>query len=96
MVGCLSIWRGFLPRFESDASGKLAWVYSDANHIDESGKVIRRGFFRRSDTEHPERTLTGCLRDNMNILPSASLLSPQQRSMPSMGSMSGFVRATRS
>jgi glycosyltransferase involved in cell wall biosynthesis len=54
---------------------ELGWVYSNLDEIDEAGKLVSRAILPSDDGQHPKRTLTGCLRQDMFVLPSASLIS---------------------
>jgi glycosyltransferase involved in cell wall biosynthesis len=54
---------------------ELGWVYSDLDEIDESGKVIARSAISTSTIINPKRDLITCLRQDMFVLPSASLMS---------------------
>jgi glycosyltransferase involved in cell wall biosynthesis len=54
---------------------RLAYVYSNLDRIDDEGGMVLRGcldYFKIE--EQPKRTLVGCLKANMYILPSASLI----------------------
>jgi glycosyltransferase involved in cell wall biosynthesis len=71
--------------FQKQKGLPLGWVYSDIDEIDESGHLLRRSILasmravfsspRATAPEHPKRTLIGCLKHDMFILPSASLIS---------------------
>lgn len=52
----------------------LGWVYSDLDEIDQTGGLISRGLLRRLERSGPKTTLEQCLKENMFILPSASLI----------------------
>jgi glycosyltransferase involved in cell wall biosynthesis len=54
---------------------ELGWVYSDLDEIDEQGRLIVNSLLSRFATEHPKRDLFSCLREDMYVLPSASLIS---------------------
>lgn len=51
------------------------WVYSDVDEIDADGQMICQAVLSTLPTEHPKRTLFACLREDMYVLPSASLIS---------------------
>jgi glycosyltransferase involved in cell wall biosynthesis len=51
----------------------LGWVYSNLDEIDEHGRLVCRSILVPS--EHPKRSLVECLRRDLFILPSASLIS---------------------
>jgi glycosyltransferase involved in cell wall biosynthesis len=53
---------------------RLGWVWSDLDEIDETGGLITRRLLRRLDRNRPKTTLEQCLKENMFILPSASLI----------------------
>jgi glycosyltransferase involved in cell wall biosynthesis len=54
---------------------EVGWTYSDLDEINEEGELIARGIAVQTRAEHPKRSLTGCLRHDMFVLPSASLIS---------------------
>jgi glycosyltransferase involved in cell wall biosynthesis len=55
---------------------ELGWAYSNADEIDEQGRLIVRSVLRLFDkVQHPKRDVHGCLRADMYVLPSASLIS---------------------
>jgi GT2 family glycosyltransferase len=54
---------------------ELGWVYSDVDEIDENDRMITRSFLSTLGTQHPKRDLFACLREDMFVLPSASLIS---------------------
>ena len=62
------------PFLEPGSRG-LGWVYSNLDEIDEDGNMITRSFLSTLETQHPKRTLAGCLQEDMFVLPSASLVS---------------------
>ena len=53
----------------------LGWSYSDLDEIDESGNLVSRGVLHKTASSHPKRELLECLRQDLFILPSASLIS---------------------
>ena len=61
--------------FEHPGSPELGWAYSNLDEIDEAGNVIARAILSSESRQHPKRTLIGCLREDMFVLPSASLIS---------------------
>ena len=61
--------------FQRTADIPLGWVYSDLAEIDQSGHMMRHSILRDTGSEHPKRTLIGCLSQDMFVLPSASLIS---------------------
>ena len=54
---------------------ELGWVYSDLDEIDTQGRMINHRFLRTLPTPHPKTNMFMCLREDMFILPSASLIS---------------------
>ena len=55
---------------------EIGWVYSDLDEVDENGLMVTRTFLKeRSLGTHPKRSLIDCLKENMFVLPSASLIS---------------------
>lgn len=62
--------------FREPAPGiPLGWVYSDLDEVDRGGSLVSRAFLGRMAVEHPKLRLSECLRTNMYILPSASLIA---------------------
>jgi glycosyltransferase involved in cell wall biosynthesis len=55
---------------------ELGWVYSNLDEIDREGRMVVRSCLDAvPNTEHPKRTLIGCLAKDMFILPTASLIN---------------------
>ncbi len=55
---------------------ELGWVYSNLDEVDESGRMVtRQALHRASHVVHPKRDLTQCLKADMFILPSATVMS---------------------
>ena len=54
---------------------EIGWTYSDLDEINDQGELIARGVIVRTGAEHPKRDLASCLRQDMFVLPSASLIS---------------------
>jgi glycosyltransferase involved in cell wall biosynthesis len=52
----------------------LGWVYSDLDEIDQNGFLICRSFLSTIPVVHPKRNIFDCIRQDMYILPSASLI----------------------
>jgi glycosyltransferase involved in cell wall biosynthesis len=52
----------------------LGWVYSDLDEIDIEGSLICRAFLRTMGTEHPKRHLFSCLRQDMFVVPTGTLI----------------------
>jgi glycosyltransferase involved in cell wall biosynthesis len=63
------------PFVERTTGAKLGWVYSDVDKIDADGQMICQAVLSTLPTEHPKRNLLACLREDMYVLPSASLIS---------------------
>jgi glycosyltransferase involved in cell wall biosynthesis len=61
--------------FQKPRSPELGWVYSDLDEADENGKMLTRRFLRTLPAPHPKRDMFSCLRQDMFVLPSASLIS---------------------
>ena len=54
---------------------ELGWVYSNLDEIDRDGRMVTRSCLdQKPDIEHPKRSLVGCLRTDMFILPTSSLI----------------------
>ena len=53
----------------------IGWVYSDVDEVDRDGHLVRRSFLNFMPAAHPKKQLSDCIRENMFILPSASLIS---------------------
>jgi glycosyltransferase involved in cell wall biosynthesis len=61
--------------FQEKRCPRLGWVYSNVDQIDREGQMLRRSVLETfSGVEHPKRTLRGCLRTDMFVLPSACLI----------------------
>ena len=54
---------------------KLGWVYSNLDEIEEDGSMRVRACLRLGRSPHPKRDLLQCLRHDMFVLPSASLIA---------------------
>jgi glycosyltransferase involved in cell wall biosynthesis len=52
----------------------LGWAYSDLDEIDERGNITRRGLLNQERSKHPKDNLRECLRTNMEVHPSATLV----------------------
>lgn len=60
-----------VPAFEDPEVG---WSYSDFDEIDGKGALVTRGFIRARKTEHPLLALNDFLRQDLMILPSATII----------------------
>ncbi len=54
---------------------ELGWSYSDLDEVNENGGLVACAILGKTKTKHPKRDLADCLRQDMFILPSASLIS---------------------
>lgn len=54
---------------------ELAWVYANLDEIDINGRLIGVSVLDACSTPHPKDTLITCLREDMYILPSSTLMS---------------------
>jgi glycosyltransferase involved in cell wall biosynthesis len=61
---------------EAKAARKIpvGWVYSDLDEMDEHGNLVGKSVLR-SVSVHPKRNVSECVREDMFILPGASLIS---------------------
>lgn len=50
------------------------WIYSDFRHINAEGKTVHRQFLKQTHYRVPEQSFTGMLRQDLMMLPSASLI----------------------
>ena len=53
----------------------LGWVYADLDEGDETGQVLTRHFLRTRTAKHPKTSVAECLKGDMFVLPSASLIA---------------------
>lgn len=53
----------------------IGWVYSDLDEIDTEGNLVCRAYLSTLGNAHPKRHIFECLRQDMFILPGASLMS---------------------
>lgn len=56
-------------------SKPLGWSYSDLDEFDGAGGMVEHAMLSRMPVSHPKKTLEDCLRQDMFVLPSASLIS---------------------
>lgn len=62
--------------FVDAKDNSLAYVYSNLDRIDREGAMVQRNYLNHLKIEEkPKRTLIGCLKGDMYILPSATLIS---------------------
>jgi glycosyltransferase involved in cell wall biosynthesis len=62
--------------FQHSTNGvPLGWVYGNLDEVDENGLLVRRSVLDTVPATHPKRVLVDCLRHDMFVLPSASLIS---------------------
>jgi glycosyltransferase involved in cell wall biosynthesis len=69
--------RELTREFADGQSGSLGWTYSNLDEIDETGRLISRSVLDKAESCHPKLDLGECLRHDMFVLPSASLISRQ-------------------
>ena len=61
--------------FLAEHEPELGWVYGNLDEVDRSGKMVTRDVLDSVvGVEHPKRDLIACLKNDMFILPSASLI----------------------
>lgn len=61
--------------FATAGSQRPGWVYGNLDTVDHAGRLLSQAYLDRFvRTEHPKRTLRGCLANDMFVLPSASLI----------------------
>ena len=60
--------------FLAPSEPALGWVYSDVDEIDENGYLICRSFLSTMSVAHPKRHIFDCIRHDMYVVPSASLI----------------------
>ena len=58
-------------------SSAIGWVYSNLDEIDEFGHLVARSYLSSLSATHPKRHIFECIRQDMFILPSASLINRQ-------------------
>ncbi len=63
------------PHFQDPRPRPLGWVYSDLDEIDQSGELLAQSSLARSGAPHPKTSIADCLRQDMLVLPSASMFS---------------------
>ncbi len=61
--------------FLTPSDPPIGWVYSNIDEIDQDGQLVCRSFLNTMPAAHPKKQLSDCIRENMFILPSASLIS---------------------
>ena len=57
------------------AGRRLGWVYSEMDEIDLAGTMVTQYFIQTHPGMHPKRNVFECLRYNMYVVPSATLIS---------------------
>jgi hypothetical protein len=60
--------------FRDHQPDQIGWSYSNLDQVTEDGRMFARGMLNDMPVEHPKLHLLRCLRENMHILPSASLI----------------------
>lgn len=61
--------------FQAPSSPPIGWVYSNLDEIDEFGHMVSRSYLGSIAVAHPKRHIFDCIRQDMFILPSASLIN---------------------
>jgi glycosyltransferase involved in cell wall biosynthesis len=61
--------------FLETRSVELGWAYSDMDEINEAGEMMIHNLLVSTRSPHPKTDLVSCLRQDMFVLPSASLIS---------------------
>jgi glycosyltransferase involved in cell wall biosynthesis len=56
-------------------SAEPGWVYADVDLVDDAGAIVQPSFLHRRPGRHPKGSVLDCLRHDMFILPSATLVS---------------------
>jgi glycosyltransferase involved in cell wall biosynthesis len=64
-----------VPAFLERRSRPLGWVYSDLDEIDHTGEFLTHSVLTASAAPHPKTSVSDCLRQDMFVMPSASLFS---------------------
>ena len=54
---------------------ELGWAYSNLDEVDEDGNLVVTSFLSTIGTQHPKRDVISCMRYDMYVLPSASMIS---------------------
>ena len=67
--------RELVEPFLERRSVDLGWAYSNLDEMDRSGNVIGHKVLNHCTTPHPKDSLFTCLREDMFILPTASMIS---------------------
>jgi GT2 family glycosyltransferase/SAM-dependent methyltransferase len=63
--------------FRDLAHYNIGWSYSDLDRVDLQGNIVMRRYLRALEATHPKTSIFQCLRENMYVLPSASLILRQ-------------------
>lgn len=71
--------------FRKRHSRPLGWTYSDLDQINDCGELISQSVLARSDSVNPKTSLADCLRQDMLVLPSSSVISRR-----AFGAVGGF------
>jgi glycosyltransferase involved in cell wall biosynthesis len=56
------------------ANSAAGWAYSDFDEIDFDGHLVTRAFLRAAGVKHPKQTILDCVRTDLMVLPSASVV----------------------
>ena len=65
------------PFADQPPGRQLGWVYSDLDEIDSDGNMVTQCYLRTHPGTHPKRDVFECLRRNMYVVPSATLILRQ-------------------
>ena len=60
--------------FVTSSEARLGWVYSNLDEIDEAGLLVMFRMLEQFAVSHPKTSVFDCLKDDMFVLPSASLI----------------------
>jgi glycosyltransferase involved in cell wall biosynthesis len=61
--------------FTNGSPHGLGWTYSDFDEIDNRGRMVARGVLSRLSVTHPKQDLVCCLREDMFVMPSTTLVA---------------------
>lgn len=61
--------------FLETCSIELGWAYSSLDEINEAGEMVEHDILKPFRSSHPKQDLASCLKEDMFVLPSASLIS---------------------
>jgi glycosyltransferase involved in cell wall biosynthesis len=61
--------------FRENRSRRLGWTYSNLDEVDRDGELVAQSVLDSTGTAHPKTNVMDCLRQDMFVLPSASVIS---------------------